>query len=110
MLHLKTRGGENACVIWAFGNCFHFYGRGPGQVTTSKNRTTILQSILFDYLINIWEFNPSPVSKTCNLYFLIAFMFFKEVASRMIGSFTERCYLIYELELRVHERSYEERA
>ncbi|RYR74253.1 hypothetical protein HN51_021533 [Arachis hypogaea] len=40
----------------------------------------------------------------------VASMFFKKVASKMIGSFAERCYLIYGLEMRVHKRSYEEGA
>ncbi|TKY45676.1 Coenzyme Q-binding protein COQ10-like B [Spatholobus suberectus] len=41
---------------------------------------------------------------------LIASMFFKEVASRMVGSFTERCRVIYGPEVRVLENSYEKRA
>ncbi|MED6194891.1 hypothetical protein PIB30_032801 [Stylosanthes scabra] len=84
-------------------------------------KTTVSQSTLFDHLINVWEFNPGPVPGTCNLYFLVDFkfqsplyrqiasMFFKEVASRMVGSFTERCRLIYGPEVRVHARSYGER-
>ncbi|CAL0327075.1 unnamed protein product [Lupinus luteus] len=83
-------------------------------------KTTVSQSNLFDHLINIWEFSPGPVPGTCNLYFLVDFkfqsplyrqiasMFFKEVASRMVGSFTERCRLIYGPEVRVHEKSYGE--
>ncbi|XLS47174.1 hypothetical protein HN51_021532 [Arachis hypogaea] len=65
--------------------------------------TTVSQGILFDHLINIWEFNPCPVSGACNLYLLVDFkfqsrlykhiasMFFKEVAFRMVGLFIERC-------------------
>ncbi|KAK7351645.1 hypothetical protein VNO77_11240 [Canavalia gladiata] len=85
-------------------------------------KTTVSESTLFDYLINIWEFNPGPVPGSCSLYFLVDFkfqsplyrqiasMFFKEVASRMVGSFTERCRLIYGPEARVLENSYGERA
>jgi len=40
----------------------------------------------------------------------IASMFFKEVASRMVGSFTERCRLVYGPEVRVLENSYGKRA
>ncbi|KAG9147115.1 hypothetical protein Leryth_005352 [Lithospermum erythrorhizon] len=70
-------------------------------------KTTVSQSTLFDHLINIWQFNPGAVPGTCNLYFLVDFkfqsplyrqianMFFKEVVSRLVGSFDERCRLIY---------------
>lgn len=85
-------------------------------------KTTVSQSTLFDHLINVWEFNPGPVPGTCSLYFLVDFkfqsplysqiasMFFKEVASRMVGSFTERCRVIYGPEVRVLEKSYGENA
>ncbi|KAL5144586.1 Coenzyme Q-binding protein COQ10 B, mitochondrial [Glycine soja] len=84
--------------------------------------TTVSQSTLFEHLINIWEFNPGPVPGSCDLYFLVDFkfqsplyrqiasVFFKEVASRMVGSFTERCRLIYGPEVRVLENSYGKRA
>ncbi|KAK7283287.1 hypothetical protein RIF29_12708 [Crotalaria pallida] len=83
-------------------------------------KTTVSQSNLFEHLINVWEFNPGPIPGTCNLYFLVDFkfqsplyrqiasMFFKEVASRMVGSFTERCRIIYGPEVRVLEKSYGE--
>lgn len=85
-------------------------------------KTTVSQSTLFDHLINIWEFSPGPVPGTCNLHFLVDFkfqsplyrqiasMFFKEVASRMVGSFNERCRLIYGPEVPVLENSYGGRA
>ncbi|RYR74251.1 hypothetical protein Ahy_A02g008893 [Arachis hypogaea] len=38
-------------------------------------KTTVSQGILFDHLINIWEFNPCPVSGACNLYLLVDFKF-----------------------------------
>ncbi|XP_061343218.1 uncharacterized protein LOC133289318 [Gastrolobium bilobum] len=91
-------------------------------VKPKRIKTTVSQSTLFDHLINIWEFSPGPVPGTCNLHFLVDFkfqsplyrqvasMFFKEVASRMVGSFTERCRLIYGPEVRVLENSYGERA
>ncbi|GMH04035.1 hypothetical protein Nepgr_005874 [Nepenthes gracilis] len=70
-------------------------------------KTTGSQSNLFEHLINIWEFNPGPTPETCSLYFLVDFkfqsplyrqvasMFFKEVVSRLVSSFTDRCRLIY---------------
>ncbi|WJX41375.1 hypothetical protein P8452_28736 [Trifolium repens] len=85
-------------------------------------KTTVSQSTLFDHLINIWEFRPGPVPGTCDLYFLVDFkfqsplysqiasMFFKEVASRMVSSFTERCRMIYGPEVRVLENSYGHRS
>ncbi|KAK6130884.1 hypothetical protein DH2020_035359 [Rehmannia glutinosa] len=85
-------------------------------------KTTASQSSIFDHLINVWEFNPGPVPGTCNLYFLVDFkfksplygqianMFFKEVVSRLVGSFNERCQLIYGPGLPVLQNSYEQRA
>ncbi|XP_071712662.1 uncharacterized protein [Rutidosis leptorrhynchoides] len=70
-------------------------------------KTSSSQSNLFDHLINIWEFHPGPVPGTCDLQFLVDFkfrsslysqmasVFLKEVASRLVGSFQERCRLIY---------------
>ncbi|GAB2209473.1 hypothetical protein Droror1_Dr00026690 [Drosera rotundifolia] len=70
-------------------------------------KTTASQSYLFEHLINIWEFNPGPTPGTCSLYFLVDFkfqsplyrqvasIFFKEVVSRLVGSFRDRCRLIY---------------
>lgn len=81
-------------------------------------KTTVSKSTLFDHLINVWEFSPGPVPGTCSLYFLVDFkfqsplytqiasMFFKEVASRMVGSFTERCRIVYGPEVRVMENSH----
>ncbi|KAL4381644.1 hypothetical protein AHAS_Ahas04G0154100 [Arachis hypogaea] len=48
---------------------------GSSQVTTSRIRTTVSQSTLFDHLINIWEFNPYPITGNCNLYVLVDFKF-----------------------------------
>ncbi|CAA2991479.1 coenzyme Q-binding protein COQ10 homolog, mitochondrial-like isoform X2 [Olea europaea var. sylvestris] len=85
-------------------------------------KTTSTQSSLFDHLINIWEFNEGPVPGTCNLHFLVDFkfqspfyrqmanMFFKEVASRLVGSFHDRCQLIYGPGLPVLENTYEQRS
>lgn len=84
-------------------------------------KTTVSESSLFDHLINIWEFNPGPNPGTCNLYFLVDFkfqsplyrqvasMFFKEVVSRLVGSFSERCRLIYGPGVPILENSYEQR-
>ncbi|XP_039052612.1 coenzyme Q-binding protein COQ10 homolog, mitochondrial-like isoform X1 [Hibiscus syriacus] len=84
-------------------------------------KSTASESSIFDHLINIWEFNPGTVPGTCNLYFLVDFkfqsplyrkvasMFFMEVVSRMISSFSERCRLIYGPGVAVLENSYGER-
>ncbi|XP_072989356.1 uncharacterized protein [Typha latifolia] len=81
-------------------------------------KTTASQSGLFDHLINIWEFNPGPVPGTCDLYFFVDFkfqsplyrqvasMFFKEVVSRLVGSFSDRCHRIYGPPIRVLESTY----
>jgi coenzyme Q-binding protein COQ10 len=70
-------------------------------------KTTASKSYLFDHLINIWEFEPGPSPGTTHLYFLVDFkfnsplyskvatMFFKEVVSKLVGSFSEHCELIY---------------
>ncbi|GFQ02609.1 coenzyme q-binding protein coq10 homolog mitochondrial [Phtheirospermum japonicum] len=85
-------------------------------------KTTSSQSSLFDHLINVWEFNPGPVPGTCSLYFLVDFkfkspfyrqiadMFFKEVVTRLVGSFNDRCRLIYGPGLPVLENTYEQRS
>ncbi|KAI3465353.1 hypothetical protein Pfo_022016 [Paulownia fortunei] len=84
-------------------------------------KTTSSQSSLFDHLINVWEFNPGPVPGSCNLYFLVDFkfqspfyrqianMFFKEVVSQLVGSFNDRCRLIYGPGVPVLENTYEQR-
>ncbi|KAF3446654.1 hypothetical protein FNV43_RR11834 [Rhamnella rubrinervis] len=81
-------------------------------------KTTVSESKLFDHLINIWEFNPGPIPGTCNLHFLVDFkfhsplyrqvasMFFKEVVSQLVGSFSDRCRLIYGPGIPVLENSY----
>lgn len=70
-------------------------------------KTTVSESSLFDHLINVWEFNPGLTPGTCDLHFLVDFkfrsplyrqvatMFFKEVVSRLVGSFNDRCCEIY---------------
>ncbi|XP_071733277.1 uncharacterized protein [Rutidosis leptorrhynchoides] len=85
-------------------------------------KTTSSQSSLFDHLINIWEFHPGPVPGTCDLHFFVDFkfqsplysqmasMFFKEVVSRLVGSFNDRCRLIYGPGVPVHELNIERRA
>ncbi|XP_059443558.1 uncharacterized protein LOC132175594 [Corylus avellana] len=85
-------------------------------------KTTAKDSALFDHLINIWEFNPGPVPGSCELYFFVDFkfqsplyrqvasMFFKEVVSRLVGSFNERCSLIYGPGVPTLENSYSQRA
>ncbi|KAI4388621.1 hypothetical protein MLD38_000933 [Melastoma candidum] len=84
-------------------------------------KTTASQSNIFDHLINVWEFNPGPVPGSCNLYFLVDFkfqsplyrqvasMFFKEVVARLVGSFSDRCRLIYGPGVQIHEHTYGQR-
>ncbi|KAF4370413.1 hypothetical protein F8388_016150 [Cannabis sativa] len=76
-------------------------------IKPKRVKTTALDTTLFHHLINIWEFNPGPVQGSCNVYFLVDFkfqsplygkvasMFFKDVVSRLVGSFNERCRIIY---------------
>ncbi|KAG0468729.1 hypothetical protein HPP92_018057 [Vanilla planifolia] len=83
-------------------------------------KTTALDTGLFDHLINIWEFNPGPIPGTCDLHFLVDFkfqsplyrqvasMFFKEVVSRLVGSFYDRCRRIYGPGVHVLENAYGE--
>lgn len=85
-------------------------------------KTTSSQSSLFDHLINIWEFHPGPVPGTCDLHFFVDFkfqsplysqmasMFFKEVVSRLVGSFNDRCRLIYGPGVPVHGKHIERSA
>ncbi|OIT04165.1 PREDICTED: coenzyme Q-binding protein COQ10 homolog, mitochondrial [Nicotiana attenuata] len=84
-------------------------------------KTTATDTGLFDHLINIWEFNPGPIPGSCNLHFLVDFkfqsplyrqvanMFFKEVVSRLVGSFHDRCRIIYGPGVPVHENTYQQR-
>ncbi|KAI5061506.1 hypothetical protein GOP47_0024011 [Adiantum capillus-veneris] len=70
-------------------------------------KTSVSQSNLFEYLINVWEFKPGPKPGTCNLHFSVKFQFrsplyrqvankfFHEVVSRLVGSFEERCNRVY---------------
>ncbi|XP_020276001.1 coenzyme Q-binding protein COQ10 homolog, mitochondrial-like [Asparagus officinalis] len=81
-------------------------------------KTTAHESGLFDHLINIWEFNPGPVPGSCDLHFLVDFkfqsplyrqvasMFFKEVVSRLVSSFNDRCHRIYGPGVQVLENAY----
>ncbi|KAK1427413.1 hypothetical protein QVD17_16098 [Tagetes erecta] len=85
-------------------------------------KTTSSQSSLFDHLINIWEFNPGPVPGTCDLHFFVDFkfqsplysqmasMFFKEVNSRIVSSFNDRCRLIYGPGVSIHGKTMERNA
>ncbi|CAL4947194.1 unnamed protein product [Urochloa decumbens] len=81
-------------------------------------KSTASESGLFDHLINVWEFKPGPVPGTCDLYFLVDFkfqsplyrqvasMFFKEVASRLVSSLSDRCFRIYGPPVPVVENTY----
>lgn len=83
-------------------------------------KTTASESGLFDHLINVWEFNPGPVPGSCQVHFLVDFkfqsplyrqvasMFFKEVVSRLVFSFTDRCRRIYGPGVQVLENPYGE--
>ncbi|CAN4122680.1 unnamed protein product [Withania somnifera] len=84
-------------------------------------KTTATDTGLFDHLINIWEFNPGPTPGSCNLHFLVDFkfqsalygqvanMFFKEVVSKLVGSFHDRCRLIYGPGVPIHENTHQQR-
>lgn len=84
-------------------------------------KTTATDTGLFDHLINIWEFHPGPTPGSCNLHFLVDFkfrsplyrqvanMFFKEVVSKLVGSFHDRCRLIYGPGVPIHEDTYQQR-
>ncbi|CAN4092704.1 unnamed protein product [Withania somnifera] len=84
-------------------------------------KTTATDTGLFDHLINIWEFNPGPTPGSCNLHFLVDFkfqsplyrrvvnMFFKEVVYRLVGSFHDRCRLIYGPGVPIHEDTYQQK-
>ncbi|XP_076921568.1 uncharacterized protein LOC143583023 [Bidens hawaiensis] len=79
-------------------------------------KITSSQSKLFDHLVNIWEFHPGPTPGTCDLHFLLDFKFqspfysqmasvlFKEVSSRLVGSFCDRCRLLYGPGIQVTEQ------
>lgn len=70
-------------------------------------KTTVSQSNLFDFLNNEWHFKPGPTPETCHLFFVVDFqfksplyrrvanMFFNEVQARLVGSFEERCKVVY---------------
>ncbi|KAL9238174.1 hypothetical protein vseg_012638 [Gypsophila vaccaria] len=80
-------------------------------------KTTASESNLFEHLINVWEFSPGPTPDTCSVYFLVDFkfrsplyrqvasMFFKEVVSRLVSSFIDRCRLIYGPEATIQQRA-----
>lgn len=81
-------------------------------------KTTVSESSLFDYLINIWEFNDGPIGGTCDLHFFVDFqfrsplyrqaadMFFKEVVSRLVYSFEQRCHTVYGPAVKLLEGAY----
>uniref|UniRef100_A0A0D6QWB4 Coenzyme Q-binding protein COQ10 START domain-containing protein n=1 Tax=Araucaria cunninghamii TaxID=56994 RepID=A0A0D6QWB4_ARACU len=81
-------------------------------------KSTASDSNLFEYLINIWEFNNGPIPGTCDLHFFVDFqfrsplyrqvadMFFKEVVSRLVGSFEQRCHTVYGPAVKVLEDAY----
>ncbi|KAF2541584.1 hypothetical protein F2Q68_00029355 [Brassica cretica] len=85
-------------------------------------KTTARDTGLFDHLINLWQFKPGPIPGTCELSILVDFkfnsplyrqvasMFLKEVATRLIGAFSDRCRLVYGPGVPVDENSYEQKA
>ncbi|MCO5610210.1 hypothetical protein L7F22_064446 [Adiantum nelumboides] len=80
-------------------------------------KTSVSQSNLFEYLINVWEFKPGPKPGTCNLHFSVKFqfrsplyrhvanMFFQDVVSRLVGSFEERCSRVYGPSTKIFENT-----
>ncbi|KAG5413290.1 hypothetical protein IGI04_000857 [Brassica rapa subsp. trilocularis] len=85
-------------------------------------KTTARDTGLFDHLINLWQFKPGPIPGTCELSILVDFkfnsplyrqvasMFLKEVATRLIGAFSDRCRLVYGPGVPVDANSYEQKA
>ncbi|KAF8098192.1 hypothetical protein N665_0271s0012 [Sinapis alba] len=85
-------------------------------------KTTARDTSLFDHLLNLWQFKPGPIPGTCDLSILVDFkfnsplyrqvasMFLKEVATRLMGAFSDRCRLVYGPGVRVDENAYEQRA
>ncbi|KAG2315313.1 hypothetical protein Bca52824_018435 [Brassica carinata] len=85
-------------------------------------KTTARDTGLFDHLINLWQFKPGPIPGTCDLSILVDFkfnsplyrqvasMFLKEVATRLMGAFSDRCRLVYGPGVRVDENAYEQTA
>ncbi|CAH8386740.1 unnamed protein product [Eruca vesicaria subsp. sativa] len=85
-------------------------------------KTTARDTGLFDHLINLWQFKPGPIPGTCELSILVDFkfnsplyrqvasMFLKEVATRLIGAFSDRCRLVYGPGVPVDENAYEQKA
>ncbi|KFK23545.1 hypothetical protein AALP_AAs66918U000600 [Arabis alpina] len=85
-------------------------------------KTTARDTGVFDHLINLWQFKPGPVPGSCDLYFHVDFkfnsplyrqvasMFLKEVATRLVGAFSDRCRLVYGPGVQVDENAYEQRA
>lgn len=81
-------------------------------------KTSVSESSLFDYLINIWEFNDGPIRGTCDIHFFVDFqfrsplyrqvanMFFKEVVSRLVYSFEQRCQTVYGPAVKLLEGAY----
>ncbi|CAA7013495.1 unnamed protein product [Microthlaspi erraticum] len=70
-------------------------------------KTITKDSRFFDHLINVWQFKPGPIPGTCHLHFLVdykfnsplykqvASMFLKEVESKLVGTFSDRCKVVY---------------
>ncbi|KAG2238960.1 hypothetical protein Bca52824_089820 [Brassica carinata] len=85
-------------------------------------KTTARDTGLFDHLINLWQFKPGPIPGTCELSILVDFkfnsplyrqvasMFLKEVATRLIGAFSDRCRLVYGPGVPVDANAYEQKA
>ncbi|KAK3425505.1 hypothetical protein EUGRSUZ_F02343 [Eucalyptus grandis] len=103
---------------------FKFLEEGYVSHVELKRPRTVSQSTLFDHPINIWQFNSGPVpgSCSCSIYFLVDFKFqsplyrqvasmlFREVVSRLVGSFSERCCLMYGPGVPIQEDIYGQRA
>ncbi|KAF8406319.1 hypothetical protein HHK36_008405 [Tetracentron sinense] len=118
IIRRNADGSFNAELEIGFKFLVESYASHVELIQPKSIKTTASESGLFDHLINVWEFNPGPVPGTCDLYFLVDFkfqsplysqvasMFFKEVVSRLVGSFTDRCHLIYGPGVQVLENSY----
>uniref|UniRef100_A0A1J3IR77 Coenzyme Q-binding protein COQ10-like protein B, mitochondrial n=1 Tax=Noccaea caerulescens TaxID=107243 RepID=A0A1J3IR77_NOCCA len=80
-------------------------------------KTTAKDTRFFEHLINVWQFKPGPVPGTCHLHFLVdykfnspfyrqvASMFLKEVESKLVGTFSDRCKVVYGPGIRVDDEA-----
>ncbi|XP_051139696.1 uncharacterized protein LOC127257356 [Andrographis paniculata] len=99
------------CFIESYMSQVHLDKPNSIKTTSSKNS-------LFRHLNNVWEFHPGPVPGSCEIHFLVDFKLrsplycqivnvsLKEVVSRLVRSFEDRCRQIYGPGVPVHKKKY----